>query len=252
MFAKNVKKLMSLKPKTRNLINEKLPAEIIKMIFHLMKPRDMNTVVLVCKWWRDIGEAPSLWQWATVTVTEKNLKDMPNVLEARRLEALRSLGLRADSDALLLAISKHPGLKSLDMHANINANLSSADPILLAKALGKLESVSMFKAHLTKEQLKSLMSTFLSGANTHTLNIGDTDISTVAPSLLASAINMLNSVGLYWTEITHNQITAILTEACDETKLSSLTIMTDERIDKDLILKASKKLDLKIQRNLIF
>ena len=108
----------------------------------------------------------------------------------------------------------------------------------------------MFKAQLTKEQLKSLMSTFFSGANTYTLNIGDTDISTVEPILLGSAINKLNSVGLYWTDITKHQITAILTEACDETNLSSLTIMTDERIDKDLIIKASKKIDLKIQRNL--
>ena len=57
----------------RNLINKTLPAEMLQKILQLLPPRDLKMAVLVCKWWRDVGEDPVLWSWAMVTVTENNL-----------------------------------------------------------------------------------------------------------------------------------------------------------------------------------
>ena len=57
----------------RNLINKTLPAEMLQKILQLLPPRDFKMAVLVCKWWRDVGEDPVLWSWAMVTVTENNL-----------------------------------------------------------------------------------------------------------------------------------------------------------------------------------
>ena len=81
----------------------------------------------------------------------------------------------------------------------------------------------------------------------------EADLSSVDPELIAAAVNKLDTVGLYWTEMTSQQIVAILTQAMVDTKLSNLTICTDENIDRDLIDQARKKIGiLRIQKNLIF
>ena len=66
----------------------------------------------------------------------------------------------------------------------------------------------------------------------------DTDLSSVDPALIATAVNKLETAGLYWTELTSHQILAILTQAMVETKLTNLTIYTDENVDRDLVLQA--------------
>ena len=44
------------------LINRVLPPEMLQKIFsQLSDPKDLNTVMLVCKTWNKVGEAPSLW-----------------------------------------------------------------------------------------------------------------------------------------------------------------------------------------------
>merc|ERR1719319_1379150 len=35
-----------------------LPEEMLERVFHLLPPRDLKAVVLVCRWWREVGEAP--------------------------------------------------------------------------------------------------------------------------------------------------------------------------------------------------
>ena len=50
------------------LINRVLPPEILEKVFsHLRAPKDLNNVMLVCKTWKNIGEAPALWSWFTIT-----------------------------------------------------------------------------------------------------------------------------------------------------------------------------------------
>ena len=56
--------------KTRNdevvetaAINRLLPAEMLERVFHLLPPLDLKSVVLVCRWWREVGDAPVLWAW---------------------------------------------------------------------------------------------------------------------------------------------------------------------------------------------
>ena len=45
-----------------------LPAEILEKVFCLLPPRDIKSVVLVCRFWREIGEVPRLWTWACFKV----------------------------------------------------------------------------------------------------------------------------------------------------------------------------------------
>eukprot|EP00092_Neocalanus_flemingeri_P017833 GFUD01019297.1.p1 GENE.GFUD01019297.1~~GFUD01019297.1.p1 ORF type:complete len:190 (-),score=43.45 GFUD01019297.1:61-606(-) len=175
MFSKVVQKtikLMARQSIAKNLINKILPTEMLERIFLLLTPGDIKMGVLVCRRWRDVGEDPRLWSWVMVTVTEKNLDSMPDVMGSKRMSAVKTLGMRAVSDRLIHAMVKHPGLRKLEMHANMNTNLSSIDPPLLARALGKLDSVDMFKVQLTCQQAEALMNTISSGSNLQHLNIG--------------------------------------------------------------------------------
>ena len=63
-----------------------LPEAVLKKIFRLLAPRDLRTVVLVCRRWREVGEAPRLWPWVTVTVTRENINKMNKVLARRRMQ----------------------------------------------------------------------------------------------------------------------------------------------------------------------
>merc|ERR1719270_1372320 len=64
------------KEKNSNAINEKeiplinriLPPEILEKVFsHLRAINDLNNVMLVCKTWKNVGEAPALWSGFTIT-----------------------------------------------------------------------------------------------------------------------------------------------------------------------------------------
>ena len=48
-------------------------------------------VVLVCRRWREVGEAPGLWAWVVLRVTREKLASMPKVLDSRRLAAVRRI-----------------------------------------------------------------------------------------------------------------------------------------------------------------
>ena len=47
------------------VINELLPPEMLERVFRLLPNRDLKNAVLVCRRWRDVGEAPSLWTWVS-------------------------------------------------------------------------------------------------------------------------------------------------------------------------------------------
>merc|ERR1719319_1663817 len=45
-----------------------LPTEMMERVFRLLPPRDLKAVVLVCRRWRKVGEAPALWAWVCLRV----------------------------------------------------------------------------------------------------------------------------------------------------------------------------------------
>merc|ERR1712212_735002 len=47
------------------LINSVLPPEMLAKVFSYLAPKDLNTVMLVCKTWKKAAETrPTLWSWA--------------------------------------------------------------------------------------------------------------------------------------------------------------------------------------------
>jgi hypothetical protein len=55
---------------------DNLPNEIMFFIFSKLPPQDMKTAVLVCRSWRRIGEDPSFWTWAVVSVTSDDFQKL--------------------------------------------------------------------------------------------------------------------------------------------------------------------------------
>ena len=110
-------------------INAVLPAEMLERVFRLLPPRDLKVVVAVCRRWREVGEAPSLWTWVYLAVVRRNLGRMVEVLGSRRMQAATRLVIRAVSPTLLTAVLHHPTLTDIDIRFVI---LSSEEPELLA------------------------------------------------------------------------------------------------------------------------
>ena len=118
----------------------KLPAEMLERVFHLLPPKDRKVVVLVCRWWREVGEAPALWVWVCLRVWRENIGYMPEVLDSRRLQAVRRVEVTEVSEELLQAVVRHPGLREMVVQYT---SLSSVDPELLAQAVTQLEEVAL-------------------------------------------------------------------------------------------------------------
>ena len=85
---------MAMATLTRGRVNGRLlPAEMLERVFHLLPPRDLKAVVLVCRWWREVGEAPALWVWVHLVNEDIGfgIGFMPEVLDSRRLQAVRRM-----------------------------------------------------------------------------------------------------------------------------------------------------------------
>jgi len=72
-------------------INEVLPEEMLKQIFHLLPASDLKSAVLVCKYWARVGQAPALWAWVVLRVHEENILSTTKLLSLPRLQGLQEL-----------------------------------------------------------------------------------------------------------------------------------------------------------------
>ena len=138
-------------------------AGVLELVFGLLPPRDMKNVVLVCRLWREVGEAPGFWAWVILEVTREtrktrdNMSTMPERLGSRRMGAVRELKVESWvelSEEVLEAVVRHPLLRVVRMN---ETDLSSVDPGLLARVVARMEEVEMSWAELTGQQLEAVM-----------------------------------------------------------------------------------------------
>ena len=216
-------------------------AGVLRLVFRLLPPRDLKNVVLVCRLWREVGEEPGLWAWGVTRLLYRgNMSNLVERLDCKRLRAVRELfvhswGLEV-TEEVVEAVTRHPGLRVVRMRNN---SLYSVDPGLLGKMVKKLERVDMrtFLTGLTGQQLEAVMTALCeSDSRLKKLAIGklkfnkivsvaitDNDLSSVDAGLLASALNMLEEVVMYRTELTKEQgeaiFTAIIEGNCNMKKL---------------------------------
>ena len=134
---------------------EVLPAELLERVFRLLPPRVLRVVVLVCRRWRAVGEAPGLWLWVSLVVMEGNLAALPAMLDSRRLSRKTCLEARVVSEELLRAMARHPALRSVDM-GHPSCALARQETGLLVAAVTRLETVDLRRAGMSAGQVAGL------------------------------------------------------------------------------------------------
>ena len=125
-----------------------LPTEMLERIFWLLSLGDLAVVVLVCRRWRQVGEAPRLWSGIRPTVTSANMK----LLGSRRLQTVKKakiVGITDTSSAeeLLKRLLEHKSLKSLEIVMKSSNVLShyvtpmKLSTLLFSRVINKMEDL---------------------------------------------------------------------------------------------------------------
>ena len=119
-----------------------IPAEVLNHVFKQLEPGDLKSVVLVCERWRDIAEAPNLWTWVFHWVNRGNLANMPYILAAKRMQAIKTIAIRSFSEELLRAIIRHPSIQELDL-TDADWSLSTINSELLVSLFLKIKVITV-------------------------------------------------------------------------------------------------------------
>ena len=177
-------------------INAVLTEEVLLKIFSFLSPSDLKASMLVCKLWTQVGQAPSLWRWATLTADETFL---PAKLNLTRLRYVSELQIKAGvvvTPELMQAITEHCGLRKVEFGSG--EDLSNVSPELFSKTLINLEKVIISGTHLTTEQQNALFIRMRSEENRRIKNLllSKVDLTSVEPSLLAQAVENVETVAL--------------------------------------------------------
>ena len=128
-------------------ISSSLPEEMLRIIFSFLPPKDLKAVVLVCKLWSRVGQAPGLWSWITFhawSMSSLHAWSISEQMKLLRLQNVRRLNIttRWVSEELMEDVALHPGLKVVDSVPRWT-NLSTVRPELLARAFGKMEDLNL-------------------------------------------------------------------------------------------------------------
>ena len=223
---------------------EDLPGEILERIFRLLPPRVLKMVVLVCRRWRKVGEAPLFWSWVLLpTVDSGNLAVIPKMLETRRLENVREMTMFHVSEELVQAVGQHKGLKVL----NILTDPSWLTPGLLAKMMaGKEELTLDVTKALTGHQLEEVLTAISENSSVKKLDLsGGHKMNSIAPDLLARAVSQLENVDIGGANLTNRQTEAIFHALNESTKLKVLNMedMNLSSVDVSLMARVVNSLE---------
>ena len=138
--------------KSLHSINNVLPTEMLEQIFRHLGPKDLKTVMLVCKLWNTAAESPALWSWVTFTWPQEHKRlTLESLLKAMRLKRLQNVThMKIEGDLsrknswqmLLTAVLQHPGLKKFTDRSQ-GSRISTEHKDLLIEVLANMEEVKL-------------------------------------------------------------------------------------------------------------
>ena len=177
----------------------------------------------VCRRGREIGEAPVLWSWLRLpTVNQKNIDVIQELLEqSKRLQGIETLVARAVSEELLLAVAQHKSLRRLDF---AHTDLTSIEPIVLARAICKMEEVDLGRSQFSPEQANLIFQHLSKNNNLQCLNLFNTNLFAVRPQPLAQAVTQVHQVTLWSCRLTPKHSEAIFRAMTSSCKLRKLDL----------------------------
>ena len=178
----------------------------------------------------DLMEAVALHRGLEVLdVDMAELASLGPGLLARTLTGLQQVWLWntdltcQQAETILTAI-QDPDSQLRVLHMGGNSELSSVDPGLLAGAARRLEDLMVWGKQLTIQQAEAILTAVCGGTKMRQLSIRYTSLSLLEPELLARSLISVISVDLRNTQLTSQQIQAILKAITSSSKLKKLNI----------------------------
>ena len=198
-------------------VMENLPTEMLLYIFEMLSYRDLKIAMLVCRRWREIGEIQQLWGSLPVIVNKRNISVMPEILSTRRMLGLNKLRIETElSEKVSQTIARHPGLREFE----------------LSQRNDEQTIISVLNVICSREGQGMI------------LRLNNKNVSGVDAELLARAVIKLETLEFSNTQLTQQQIVAILTAVSDGRKMTKLDISFNDMsgIDKKLLAKTVTKM----------
>ena len=133
------------------------------------------------------------------------------------------------AEAILTAVSVQTKLRKLCL---TYIDLSVLEPGLLAKAVVRLEDVSLRATVLTSQQAEEILAAINKDTSLKKLDLrGIQSLTYIDPNLLASSITQLEEVNIGYLSITGPQLQALFTALKNPTKLKTVEIGWNVNLD---------------------
>ena len=116
-------------------------------------------------------------------------------------------------------------LRSLNISGN---DLSRLEAGQLARSVARLQEIFLLNTRLTSTQAEMILAEIASSSSPlRGLYLGDNNLASVSPALLARAVGRLQTVSLDDTNLSSEQVTSVLSHIaqCDDTNLRNLDMM---------------------------
>jgi len=222
-----------------------LPEEILIEIFSLLSPSDLKSVVLVCKQWRMVGETPTLWTWAMVTLKSRDdlqklsnrriqLMNMDKVKVTNWFDGsqpflIQSTAVRPEElfSALLpiTTLTSIEGIKD-DLVYNLgsfgfpaggpdNPDLSRVGPELFATVLSRLRNLCFDILNPSPPQYEALLSSIAQKDSVKKLVFGDRKMPP-QPDLFAAAVGNVEECELGLFSVPVQDVQALVVAIAQE------------------------------------
>ena len=141
--------------------------------------------------------------------------------------------------AICTAMTTNSQLKVVNLAKNV---LTSVDADLLGQAVNQLEEVDLYDTKLTTQQAEKVLEAVITNSKLKVLNMQNNNLSLVDADILAKAVNKLESVEMYNTDLTGQQITEVLSRSLVTTSLSHIAMGSGQGqgFDRELLKQAKK------------
>ena len=116
---------------------------------------------------------------------------------------------------------------------------------LVSRAMVRLERVAVWQTWLTEQQIYQILSAVCEKSTLKQLNLSNNDMDRIEPRLVARAVTRMESVNVSCTQLTEEQLSAILCVICEGSVLKHLDVSINvmSRVDPDLVARAVTKMD---------
>ena len=222
------------------LINDVLPREMLERIFSHLAPKDLKTVMLICKTWNNAADTPALWSWVDIRFRDQ--------LRLKRLQGAQEIsvgGVGGVSERILdwilrdlmRDIIQHPGLKKiiLTKHINIRGPPKAVDAELLTQVFAKMEEIQIHDFKWAEmHPTKCLVDAVLNRPNKlkKLVLIGRMGVD---PVLLLTALNKIEILEVSLSKDEVNKLFKMMQDGTSVTSLSLLKTYTLSELEPSYI-----------------